>query len=112
MNLMGRQVFAADLPDLPRLPLLHPDGAHLVHACGEGLEESGLVPAQLLDHRPGPAVRVQRLVRREQAHPGLQVAVVHVVEVEGRAHVEGRHDVVVAAGARARHAQRLEEPRV
>jgi hypothetical protein len=108
----SKQVLATDFPDLTLLALLDPDGAHPVHAGHEGLEEPRLVGGEPLHERPGPRVQEQRLVRGQQAQPGLQVGVVRVVELERRAHVEGHHHAGASPRRRARHAQRLDEARV
>lgn len=102
-------MLATDFPDLSFPPLLDPDGAHPVHAGHERLEEAGLVGGEVLHERPGARVQEQRLVGGQQAQPGLQVGVVGVVELEGRADVEGHHDAGAAARRRARHAERLHE---
>ena len=105
-------MLAADFPDLPFPALLDPDGAHPVDAGHERLEEAGLVAGEVLHERPGPRVQEQRLVGSQQAEPRLQVAVVGVVELERRAHVEGHHDAGAAARRRARHPERLHEAAV
>lgn len=97
---------------LPLSPLLHPERAHLVHPRRKGREELGLVLGQGLHDGSCSRVQEQRLVRQQQSHLGLQVAIVRVVEGERRLHVERCDDVSVAAVGRAGHLEGFEEPRI